>query len=55
MLKFCVAAVPIPLLAVIVPVNTPVAVGVPVIAPELGFKVKPVGKVLAGTLKVGAG
>ena len=54
MLKFCVAAVPIPLLAVIVPVNTPVAVGVPVIAPPL-LMLSPVGKAPAVTENVGAG
>ena len=55
MVKAWVALLPIPLLAVRVPLNTPVAEGVPEISPVVGFKVRPVGKALAGTLNVGAG
>lgn len=54
MLKFCVAAVPIPLFAVITPEKTPDTVGVPVTAPAL-LKLKPVGNTPVVTLKVGAG
>ncbi len=52
--KFCVATGLTPLLAVTVPVNTPVPVGVPEIAPE-ELKLNPVGKLPEVTLKVGAG
>ena len=53
--KACVALLPIPLLAVRVPLNTPVADGVPEMTPVVEFRVRPVGSVLAGTLKVGSG
>ena len=53
MLKFWVA-LPTVFNAFTVPVNVPVAVGVPVIAPAL-LKVSPVGNPPALTLKVGAG
>ncbi len=52
--KFWVAAGLTPLLAVTVPVNTPVLVGVPEIAPA-ELKLNPVGKLPEVTLKVGAG
>ena len=54
MLKFCVATGATPLLAVIVPVNVPVAVGEPVMAPPL-LKFRFVGSAPAVTVKVGAG
>lgn len=53
MLKFWVA-VPATFVAVIVPVNSPEAVAVPVIAPAL-LSVSPVGKAPAVTENVGAG
>ena len=54
MLKFCVAAVPMPLLAVTMPVKVPAAVGVPEITPPV-LRLKPVGNAPEVTLKVGAG
>ncbi len=52
--KFCVAAGLTPLVAVTVPVNTPVLVGVPEIVPEK-VKLNPVGRLPDVTLNVGAG
>jgi hypothetical protein len=54
MVKFWVAAGETPLLAVTVPVKTPGAVGVPLIAPA-PLKVSPVGNAPLVTLKVDAG
>ena len=53
MLKFWVV-VPAVLEAVTVPVKTPVAVGVPVMAPAL-LRLSPVGRLPAVTAKVGVG
>ena len=55
MLKTCVAAVPTPLLALMLPVKVPAAVGVPVMAPVVVFKVRLVGRLPLATAKVGAG
>ena len=52
--KFCVAAGLTPLVAVTVPVNTPLLVGVPDITPA-ELKLNPVGKLPEVTLNVGAG
>lgn len=52
-LKLC-GTVPAVLVAVIVPVKVPTALGVPVMAPAL-LKLKPVGKAPAVTENVGAG
>ena len=54
MLKFWVATGETPLLAVTVPVKTPDAVGVPLIAP-VALRLNPVGKAPAVTLNVEAG
>ena len=54
MLKFCVATGFTPLLAVTVPVKTPGAVGVPLIAPA-PLSVSPAGNAPLVTLKVEAG
>ena len=52
--KFCAAAGLTPLVAVTVPVNTPLLVGVPDITPA-ELKLNPVGKLPDVTLNVGAG
>ena len=52
--KFCAAAGLTPLVAVTVPVNTPVLVGVPDSTP-VEPRLNPVGKLPDVTLKVGAG
>ena len=52
--KFCVAAGLTPLVAVTVPVNTPLEVGVPETTPA-ELKLKPRGKLPDVTLNVGAG
>ena len=54
MLKSSVSAVPMPLLALKVPVKVPAAVGVPEITPVL-LSVRPEGSAPAVTLKLGAG
>jgi hypothetical protein len=53
MLKFCVASGAVPFVAVTVPANVPVDVGVPLIAPP-ELNVNPVGKAPLVTEKVGA-
>jgi hypothetical protein len=47
-----VAVAPSPLLAVTVKLNVPASVGVPVIAPVVGFNSKPGGKLFGGTENV---
>ena len=55
MLKLCVAAVPTPLLALMLPVYVPPAVGVPVIAPLVASSISPAGKLPDAKAYVGAG
>ncbi len=52
--KFCEATGLTPFVAVIVPVNKPLAVGVPDSTPEV-LKLSPVGRLPEVTLKVGVG
>ena len=55
MLKLCVAAVPTPLLALMLPVYVPPAVGVPVIAPLVASSISPAGKLPDAKAYVAAG